>query len=216
MAAADDILANLPIAELAQRLGTDEATATDAVRMAIPSLLGGMEANAADPDGARSLESAVGQHSAGLFDGGVSLDRVDTTDGQAIVNHVFGNNTDQVMQRLGAAPGGGSSFVFSKLLPILAPIVMSYLAQRLGGAGGAGGAGRSGGAVQGQAANPIQDVLDQMLGGAGSRGRTAPGGGAAPSGNPLNDILGGGGSGGGGLDGLLGSVLGGLLGGGRR
>ena len=55
-----------------------------------------------------------------------------------------------------------------------------------------------------------------MLGGAGSRGRTAPGGGAAPSGNPLNDILGGGGSGGGGLDGLLGSVLGGLLGGGRR
>lgn len=221
MAAADDILANLPIDDLAAQLGVDRATVTDAVRMAVPSLLGGMEANAADPDGARSLQSAVGQHSAGLLEGGVSLDRVDTTDGQAIVNHVFGTNTDQVMQRLGAAPGGGSSSLFSKLLPILAPIVMSYLAQRLGGAGGAGGAGRpggtAGGAVQGQAANPIQDVLDQMLGGAGSRGRT-PQGGAAPSGNPLNDLLGGGGAGGagGGLDGLLGSVLGGLLGGGRR
>lgn len=213
MAATDDILSALPVADLAKQLGEDEATVTEAIRTAIPTLLGGMEANAADPAGARSLESALGQHSASLFDGGVALDRVDTADGDAIVHHVFGNNTDQVMQRLGGAPGAGSSSLFSKLLPILAPIVMSYLAKRLGQGGAGGGGGFPTGGGRGQAANPIQDVLDQMLGGAGSRGRTSA---PANTGNPLDSILGGGSGGGSPLDGLLGSVLGGLLGGGRR
>ncbi len=49
MAAYDDILAQIPIADLARRLGVDEATAGSAVQQAIPTLLGGLGANAADP-----------------------------------------------------------------------------------------------------------------------------------------------------------------------
>ena len=49
MSAVDDILADIPISQLASQLGVDEATAEAATRQAIPALLGGMQANAQDP-----------------------------------------------------------------------------------------------------------------------------------------------------------------------
>ena len=55
MAAYDDIIANIPISDLAARLGVDEATARSAVDEALPALLGGMGANAQDAAGAASL-----------------------------------------------------------------------------------------------------------------------------------------------------------------
>ena len=67
------------------------------------------------------------------MDGGVDLNQVDTDDGQKIVQNVFGPNTDQVAQTLGSNLGGGQSGLIQKLLPLLAPIVMSYLAKRLAG-----------------------------------------------------------------------------------
>ena len=62
MDTADEILSQIPLDQLAQQLGVDEATAEQAVRQAVPALLGGMEANAQDPGGAASLEKALGQH----------------------------------------------------------------------------------------------------------------------------------------------------------
>jgi Bacterial protein of unknown function (DUF937) len=49
MDTADEILSQIPLDQLAQQLGVDEATAEHAVRQAVPALLGGMEANAQDP-----------------------------------------------------------------------------------------------------------------------------------------------------------------------
>ncbi len=184
MSATDDILSQIPLDQLAAQLGVDEASAERAARSAIPALLGGMGANAQDPDGAASLTRALGQHATGSLQD-LDLSQVDTDDGGKIVSHVFGANEPEVVTRLGGGDVGGG--IMSKLLPLLAPIVMSWLAGKLGGGTRSDG---------GQAATP-----GDVLGG-------SSGGGGGDLGDLLGGVLGGAGSGGG-----LGDLLGGLLGG---
>ena len=168
MAAVDDLLAQIPMSQLAGQLGVDEQTAEQATRQALPALLAGMQANAQDPGGARSLAEAVDQHRDGLVDGGVDVAQVDTGDGEKIVGHVFGGNRDQVVNQLGSAGGSVGGELMAKLLPMLAPIVMSYLARRLGQGGG--GAGQQGGGGAGQQGGGLADVLGGLLGGGGQSG----------------------------------------------
>src|SRR5215207_7960263 len=125
MAGLDDIIDNLPIGNIAKKLGVDEATARKAIDDALPALVAGMGANATDPAGATSLEKAVVTHDPKLVEGGVN---VDEADGRKIVRNVFGGNTDQVVGALDKKEGGGD--LIAKLLPILAPIVLSFLAQQ--------------------------------------------------------------------------------------
>ena len=197
MSATDEILADIPLSQLAAQLGVDEATAEAATRQAIPALLGGLQANAQDPAGAASLAGALGDHSSALVDGGVNLDEVDTADGEKIVGNIFGPNSTQVAHTLGNNLGQQSGLI-QKLLPILAPIVLAYISRRLtGSSSGGGGAG---------------DLLGSILGG---------GAGQAGGGNVLSDVLGGmlGGGQTGGASRGSGSILdmlGGMLGGGRR
>lgn len=191
MSAIDEIIDLIPMDQLADRLGVDPATAEAAARQALPTLVGGLQANATG-GGEASLAEAIGQHDPGLVEGGVDLGQVDETDGSKIVSHVFGPNHDAVVDQLGGLPGTGGSSLVRRLLPLLAPIVMSYLARRvLGGRGGSGG---SGGGLGGG----LGDVLGQILGGALGGGRSGGSGGSGP----------------GGID--LGSILGDLLGAGRR
>ena len=184
MGAVDDIVAQIPLSQLAASLGTDEQTAEAAARSALPALLHGLQANAQDPARAASLTEALGQHSSSLVDGGVDLDQVDQGEGQKIVNHIFGDNTESVVNQLGAmepralglgaAPGGAlGSGMLQKLLPILAPIVMSYLAKQLSqsgqGQGGLGGLlgsvlGESGGGPSAGGLGSVADVLGGLLG----------------------------------------------------
>ena len=164
MTAVDEVLTQIPIGQLASRLGVDEQTAEQAARQALPALLSGMHANAQDPGGARSLEEALGQHDSGLLDGGVDVDQVDTADGDKIVQHVFGDSRGQVVDQLGGVGGAGGSELMGKLLPILAPIVMSYLARRFsqGDGGTSLGSGAAGGG--------LGDLLGGVLGGSGQMG----------------------------------------------
>jgi hypothetical protein len=177
MSAIDDILADIPMDQLAAQLGVDEATAEQATRQALPALLGGMQANSADPAGAMSLAGALGEHPSDLIDGGVDLNQVDAGDGQKIVGNIFGPNQDQVAQTLGGNLGGGQAGgLIQRLLPILAPIVLAYLSKRfLGQRQGTGqddplgsilGSGGSGGG----SSNPLNDLLSSMLGGAATGG----------------------------------------------
>ena len=142
-------------------------TAQAAVEAAVPTLLAGMHNNAQAPDGAASLESALGQHQDGLVDGGVDVSQVDTADGEKIVSHVFGGQQDQVASQLAgtAQLGGVGGDLVKKLLPILAPIVMSYLANKvLGGRGGRSGADAGGGG--GAGGLDLGGILGGLLGGA--------------------------------------------------
>jgi hypothetical protein len=70
-----------------------------------------MQANAADPAGAASLAGALGDHPSDLVDGGVNLDQVDADDGQKIVGNIFGPNTGQVAQTVGANLGQQSGLI---------------------------------------------------------------------------------------------------------
>jgi hypothetical protein len=186
MSAVEDILSQIPLGQLAGQLGVNEQEAEQAARTALPALLGGIQANTEDPGGASSFAQAVQQHDPSLVEGGVDLNQVDRGDGQKIVNHVFGARHDQVVQQLGGVGGSGGSALIQKLLPILAPIVMAYIAKQLTGA--TSNVGADGG---------LGGLLGGLLGG-------ALGGGGASAQQQQQS----------GPD--LGSILGGLLGGGTR
>jgi hypothetical protein len=145
----------------------------------LPALLGGLHANAL-AGGEGSLLEALDQHT-----GGVDPSSIDAADGAKAVSHIFGANQDQVIAQLGAS--GVSSSLIQKLLPLLAPIVLAWLAKQVGGSGVAPS--QAGGGVLGT-------ILEQVLKGAGQ--------GAGSS------------SSSGGLGSILGDVLGGLLGAGRK
>ena len=101
MSSIDELVSQIPIGQVASQLGVDEAQAEQAVRYALPALVSGMAANAGDPAGAASLNEALGQHIDDAADGGVDIGQVDTTDGEKIVHHVFGDNEGAVVNQLG-------------------------------------------------------------------------------------------------------------------
>ena len=59
MGATDEILSSLDLDQLAQILGTDKASAGRAAAAAIPTLIGGLQANSGDEDGANGLLGAL-------------------------------------------------------------------------------------------------------------------------------------------------------------
>jgi hypothetical protein len=132
--------------QVSQQLGIDQNQASGAIGAALPLLLGAMGRNAQEPQGAQALLGALQRDhaptSGGGFDLGGLLGSVlgggggNATNGAGILGHVFGGNTDRATQGLSQATGLDSSKT-SQLLAILAPIVMSYLAQRFASGGNA-------------------------------------------------------------------------------
>lgn len=205
MDAREEILSQIPLDQLAQQVGADEETTRQAAEHLIPTLLGGMQANAQDEQGAQSLFDALGEHAGQA----PSLDQVDTQEGQKIVSHVLGANQDEVINQLGGL-GGADSSILKKLLPILAPLVLNYLSGKVLG-------GKSGGASAGQATSQPTSTDGSQ---APADTSSSPGTGGL--GDILGSILGGmggssSGSGGSasGLPGGLGEILGSILGGGK-
>ena len=183
----NDILSRIDINQVASRLGTDPDSARSAVEAALPTLLAGMQDNVRAPGGSASLESALAQHRNGLLEGGVDAARVDTADGEKIVGHVFGGREDQVASQLAgtATLSSVGSDLIRKVLPILAPIVMSYLARKIfGGQDGAASDSTTGG--QGGGID-LGSILGGMLGGRGAGAEA--GAGSGTQGSILDSIL---------------------------
>ena len=205
----DALLQQVPLGELAERFGVDEATIDAAVRQALPGLVGGMAVNASDRDGADQLERALQKHtpSSGTLD----LNAIDTADGGKIVTHVLGDKEETVTKALGAQSGNSViADLLPQLLPILAPLVMQFLAGKLGG-GSSAPASTSG--ESGGLGGVLGDLLGGLLGGGSAQGGSAQSGDASGGlGDLLGGLLGGGASeqsSGGGLGDLLGGLLGG-------
>lgn len=140
----DDLLNQLqgqPLAQLGSQLGLSEAQTQGAVSQALPLLLGALGRNASQPDGAQALFGALQRDHADAA-GGAGLDLGGVlgavlgggasrqTDGAGILGHIFGGREDTAAQGLGQSTGLGGSQA-SALLKMLAPIVLSYLAQRM-------------------------------------------------------------------------------------
>ncbi|SFS14638.1 hypothetical protein SAMN04487783_1881 [Agrococcus baldri] len=220
MSEIQQLIGQMPVQQIAQQAGVDEAEARQAIEAIVPALVGGMQANAHDPAGAQSLMGALGGHQ-GHLDERLAGD-VDTADGEKIVHNIFGDNTEQIAR----AAGGGSALggIIKKILPIVAPIVIAWIANKFFGQGGGqqhapqqpeAGGGFDSPFGQGSPGSQQQVPTPQQT----PQGQQPEQGGGFGLDDLLGGILGGGSSsqqGGSGPLGPLGDILGGLLGGGRR
>lgn len=181
MAALDDILGMLPIDEIASKLGVDADTAKAAVAQGGGAILGGLQKNASTSEGSAAIEAALGKHAgtadAAVAAGRIDVDAVDTADGEKILKHVFGGKEQEVAQTL-TNDKQTAGIDFSKLLPVLAPIVMGMLAK--GQQNQSTSTQSSGGG--------ITDLIGGLLGGGGS---SQPTGGGIDIGSILGGLFGG-------------------------
>jgi hypothetical protein len=194
MAGLDDLYAQIPTSEIADKLGADQGDVDKAIQTLVPVLLGGLQHNSQDPEHASKIESAANSQAArGLLDAGGGVEQVDESDGHQAVAALFGgNDTDQVAAAL-AQGGVGNSDLLKKLLPIVLPIVLAYIGNQLKSGGGNGAPEKKAEASGGG----LGDILGSILG-------------SGPGDKSLGGILGTVLSGKGGA---LGDILGGLLGG---
>ncbi len=104
--------------------------------MALPVLMTAMKRNAATPEGAQGLMSALNSNKhdggilnnlSGLFGGGVDANVLN--DGSKILGHVLGGKQSTVEQTLSAKSGMDLGSV-SQILKVAAPILMGMLAKQ--------------------------------------------------------------------------------------
>jgi len=168
--------------QLSNHIGAEPAQTATAAQGIFATLLGGLANNASTENGLSSLGSALDRnHDGSMMDdvmgmvggmlqgGGNSA----ATDGQGIVGHILGDRQEVAAEQISQKSGLNMGQVM-KLLPLLAPIVMSVLGKTK----------NSGGLDLGSLAGVLM----------GSAQQTQQGG--------MGD--------------LIGSVLGGLLGGGQQ
>lgn len=141
-------LQGAPLQQLSRQLGTGQMQTSNAIGAALPLLLSALGKNASQPSGAEALLGALQNDHAGGLDVGSVLGAVlggaqsRQTNGAGILGHIFGGNQSRAAAGLGQATGLGNDKA-AMLLQVLAPIVMSFLAQRFLG-GGQQAAGASG------------------------------------------------------------------------
>ncbi|MFJ4998215.1 DUF937 domain-containing protein [Microbacterium sp. NPDC088619] len=193
--ALDDILTQVPIDDIAAKLGVSPSVAREAVEQGGAVLLGGLAKNASTTEGSAAIENALKGHQGKT--GAAKVDDIDVADGGKIVSHILGDDEQKVTQKLTESKET-AGIDFGKLLPILAPIVMGLIANATKDKSA-----KPGTAEAQSGGGGIGDVIGGLLGGGSSSG----GGGI---GDLLGGLLGGGNSSGGGG---IGDILGGLLGG---
>jgi hypothetical protein len=203
MAGLDELFAQIPVQDIASKVGADEGEVNNAIRTLVPALVGGLAQNVQSNDiDSSKLESAVAQQGeSGLLDGGVNVDQVDEKEGDNLVAHLFGGNDSNAVASALGGTGTGSSDLIKKLLPILAPIVLAYIGKQL--TKGSASAPAQQPQAQSAGGGGLGDILGSILAGAGGGG--GGGGGNNPLGSILGSVIGGG------QGGAIGDILGGLL-----
>ena len=170
------------VEHISQSVQAEPSIVNTAISAALPAILGGLANNAATPQGAESLNSALEQdHSDGgilnnlgglgsmIFGGGQQAPPPQA-DAGGILGHILGSSQGAVAQEVSQKSGLGMGQV-AQILMMLAPIVMSYLGQKKQqenvGADGLGGllGGLLGGGQQQAASsgNPMMDMASSML-----------------------------------------------------
>lgn len=115
---------------MAQRADVDEKDFGKIIALGLPILLQAINRNNKDTQGLASFSQALDQHQdARQFNSfGELVNQVDTNDGDKILGHVFNNEQgifDRIANTLGVTPGA-----VKRVLMLLAPIVLKYLADR--------------------------------------------------------------------------------------
>jgi hypothetical protein len=103
--------------------------------MALPLIMGAMNRNANNSEGASGLMNALNQkhdgsileNLGGFFEGGVSQNQKD--DGMGILGHIFGGSQNNVVNALSQKSGIDSDSVM-QMLQVVAPIILGYLGKQ--------------------------------------------------------------------------------------
>lgn len=113
---------------VAEKLGVDRQTARQALRIALPVIIGGLARNSSKAAGARSLHKALEEDHDGsrLDDLGGFISTDDGAEGDSILKHILGAERPTVEREVGRETGLDPS-ILAKLLPLLAPLVLAYL-----------------------------------------------------------------------------------------
>lgn len=131
------------LGQLAGALGADNDLVSKGVAAALPAMLGGLARNARQPEGANALANALGNdHDGSILDSLGSIfggenkwaQQQANRHGESILGHLFGGSRGQVEQQVQAASGLNAGMV-TKLLPLLAPVVLGYLGKKMSGGG---------------------------------------------------------------------------------
>ncbi|KXO98254.1 DUF937 domain-containing protein [Tsukamurella pseudospumae] len=166
----DDLLKSIPLADIAAQLGVSEDVASEAVNQTVPTLLAGLQAQDTTEAPAQLIDAA------------------DNGDGQEIVASLFGDKTDDVAAAAAAPLSSGvTDGLVKQLLPILAPIVISFVMKKLTSGGAAAPEQPQAPAPQQGGGDLLGSILGNMLGG----GNSGAGAGGNAAGNVLGSILGG-------------------------
>ena len=129
--------------QISQTVNAEPNLVNSAIQMALPALLNGLANNAATPQGAESLNSALDQHDGGILDnlgglgglasailgGGQQQPASPQLNAGGILGHILGGNQGQVTQQISNQSGLNAGQV-AQILMILAPIVMGYLGRQ--------------------------------------------------------------------------------------
>lgn len=174
---------------ISQHLGVSNEETASGIAAVLPALVGALAGNASTQRGEQALTSVVDRdHDGSLLDslGGMLAGSLGgkSANGAGILGHLFGDagNQNEVVNTLSGRSGVNSNML-SKLMPILAPLVMAWLGKQMRGGGNqAAAAGSQGGG--GGLGGLLGGVLGQMMGG-GNQGGSGGGNGG------LAEILGG-------------------------
>ncbi len=125
------------IGKLAGLVGGSTDDTGKAVAAALPVLLGSITGNADQPQGVNALAGAITSgHDGSILDmlgpmlSGGYASRALGSDGSRILGHLMGDQQNNVESSVAQFAGVESSLV-SKLLPMLAPIVMGYIGRKV-------------------------------------------------------------------------------------
>ena len=140
------------VSQLSQQLGADPDATRQAIPAALSAILGGLSHNVQQPGGAAQLDQALGDHDGSILDnlGGLlggntaNLESV----GGGILGHIFGGHQPAVASQVGQSTGLDRGQA-ARLLMLLGPIVLGYLARQRQQAAPAGGASYTGGTSDG-------------------------------------------------------------------
>ena len=123
------------VQSLSGKTGLSGSKISALLTLALPLLLKSMTSNATSPQGASSLLNALAQHGgAGKKSVAQQIEEADSTDGKKIVGHIFGKDTDKVINQL-AGKTDLSPDQVSSVLSQMAPAMMSSVSDAADQAG---------------------------------------------------------------------------------
>lgn len=118
---------------MAQQFGVNEEAVQKVVAMGLPMILGGLNKNVQQEEGAKSLDKALEKHDGNLLNNITSALTSNSQniiqDGMKILGHVLGNTQQNAQNQISKSAGVGMETV-GNILAAVAPIVLEFLGQQ--------------------------------------------------------------------------------------